>query len=61
MAKQHRYRRYTPSPDPLAPPPDLTKAVRAIADDVMYGYSTEQAMREYLHRDGYDDFLRQIA
>lgn len=61
MAKQRRYRRYTPGPDPLAPPPDLTKAVRAIADDVMYGYSTEQAMREYLRREGYDDFLRQIA
>ncbi|WP_273416448.1 vWA domain-containing protein [Corynebacterium appendicis] len=61
MAKQRRYRRYTPGPDPLAPPPDLTKAVRAIADDVMYGYSTERAMREYLRREGYDDFLRQIA
>ena len=61
MAKQRRYRRYTPGPDPLAPPPDLTKAVRAIADDVMYGYSTDQAMREYLRREGYDDFLRQIA
>ncbi|MDK8626715.1 vWA domain-containing protein [Corynebacterium appendicis] len=61
MAKQRRYRRYTPGPDPLAPPPDLTKAVRAIADDVMYGYSAEQAMREYLRREGYDDFLRQIA
>ena len=61
MANQHRYRRYTPGPDPLAPPPDLAKAVRAIADDVMYGYSAEQAMREYLRREGYDDFLRQIA
>lgn len=61
MAKQRRYRRYTPGPDPLAPPPDLTKAVRAIADDVMYGYSAEQAMREYLRREGYDDFLRHIA
>ena len=61
MANQRRYRRYTPGPDPLAPPPDLAKAVRAIADDVMYGYSAEQAMREYLRREGYDDFLRQIA
>lgn len=63
MAKRFtaRYRRYTPGPDPLAPPPDLAKAVRAIADDVMYGYSAEQAMREYLRREGYDDFLRQIA
>lgn len=63
MAKRFtaRYRKYTPGPDPLAPPPDLAKAVRAIADDVMYGYSAEQAMREYLRREGYDDFLRQIA
>ena len=38
------YRKYTPGPDPLAPPPDLTEAVRAIADDVMYGYSAEQAL-----------------
>ena len=40
------YRKYTPGPDPLAPPPDLTEAVRAIADDVMYGYSAEQALRD---------------
>ncbi|MEH0147042.1 VWA domain-containing protein [Corynebacterium sp. Q4381] len=61
MVSQRRYRKYTPGPDPLAPPPNLAKAVRAIADDVMYGYSAEQAMREYLRREGYDDFLRQIA
>ncbi|WKK61252.1 VWA domain-containing protein [Corynebacterium sp. P3-F1] len=61
MVSQRRYRKYTPGPDPLAPPPDLAKAVRAIADDVMYGYSAEQAMREYLRREGYDDFLRRIA
>lgn len=61
MVSHRRYRKYTPGPDPLAPPPDLTKAVRAIADDVMFGYSAEQAMREYLRREGYDDFLRQIA
>ncbi|GAB3086952.1 vWA domain-containing protein [Corynebacterium aquatimens] len=61
MAKQRRYRRYTPGPDPLAPPPDLAKAVRAIADEVMAGYSAESALREYLRREGYDDFLRQIA
>lgn len=63
MAKRFtaRYRKYTPGPDPLAPPPDLAKAVRAIADDVMFGYSAEHAMREYLRREGYDDFLRQIA
>lgn len=61
MVSHRRYRKYTPGPDPLAPPPDLTKAVRAIADDVMFGYSADQAMREYLRREGYDDFLRQIA
>lgn len=61
MVSQRRYRKYTPGPDPLAPPPDLAKAVRAIADDVMFGYSAEHAMREYLRREGYDDFLRQIA
>ncbi|WP_115684928.1 vWA domain-containing protein [Corynebacterium senegalense] len=61
MVSQRRYRKYTPGPDPLAPPPDLARAVRDIADDVMYGYSAEQAMREYLRREGYDEFLRQIA
>ena len=61
MVSQRRYRKYTPGPDPLAPSPNLAKAVRAIADDVMFGYSAEQAMREYLRREGYDDFLRQIA
>lgn len=61
MVSHRRYRKYTPGPDPLAPPPDLTKAVRAIADDVMFGYSAEHAMREYLRREGYDDFLRQIT
>lgn len=60
MAKPRRYRKYTPGPDPLAPPPDLDKAVRAIADDVMFGYSAESAMREYLRREGYDDLLKQI-
>ena len=57
---QH-YRKYTPGPDPLAPPPDLTKAVRAIADEVMAGYSAEQALREYLRREGYDELMARIA
>ena len=61
MVSHRRYRKYTPGPDPLAPPPNLAKAVRAIADDVMFGYSAEQAMQEYLRREGYDDVLRQIA
>ena len=61
---QH-YRKYTPGPDPLAPPPDLSKAVRAIADEVMFGYSAEQALREYLRRGddsmaGYDDLVARI-
>lgn len=60
------YRKYIPGPDPLAPPPDLTEAVRAIADDVMYGYSAEQALREYLRRgtegaEGYDELAARIA
>ena len=60
------YRKYTPGPDPLAPPPDLTEAVRAIADDVMYGYSAEQALREDLRRgaegvEGYDELAARIA
>lgn len=62
---QH-YRKYTPGPDPLAPPPDLAKAVRAIADEVMLGYSAEQALREYLRRGadsmaGYDDLLARLS
>lgn len=61
MDSHRRYRKYTPGPDPLAPPSNLAKAVRAIADDVMFGYSAEQAMQEYLRREGYDDVLRQIA
>lgn len=61
-----RYRAYTPGPDPLAPPPDLTKAVRAIANDVMTGYSAQQALREYLRRggqglEGYDDLMARLA
>ena len=61
---QH-YRKYTPGPDPLAPPPDLSKAVRAIADEVMFGYSAEQALREYLRRAGegmagYDELAARV-
>ncbi len=65
MANSHRtgprrYRRYTPGPDPLAPPPDLTTALGAIGDDVMAGYSPAQALREYLRRAGYDRLAGQV-
>lgn len=59
--RRSRYRRYTGGPDPLAPPVDLTKALNAIAEEVMAGYSPEYALREYLRREGYDDLARQIA
>lgn len=63
MASTHnsRYRRYTGGPDPLAPPVDLSDALHAVARDVMEGYSPEQALQEYLRREGYDDLLRQLA
>lgn len=52
--KSARYGRYTGGPDPLAPPLDLTEALDEIAEEVMAGYSPEQAMREYLQRGGQD-------
>src|SRR5690625_4971082 len=48
--KSARYGRYTGGPDPLAPPIDLTDALEEIAEEVMAGYSPEQAIREYLQR-----------
>lgn len=54
---RRRYTRYTGGPDPLAPPPDLSRALGEIADDVMAGYSPEQALREYLRRAGIDDLM----
>jgi len=48
--KSARYGRYTGGPDPLAPPIDLSEALEEIADEVMAGYSPEQAIREYLQR-----------
>lgn len=47
-----RYGRYAGGPDPLAPPVDLSEALDAVADDVMAGYSPEQALREFLRRGG---------
>lgn len=63
--KAARYGRYTGGPDPLAPPIDLTDALEEIADEVMAGYSPEQAMREYLRRGskdmtGLDELSRQV-
>ena len=47
-----RYGRYDGGPDPLAPPLDLSEALDSVADDVMAGYSPEQALREFLRRGG---------
>ena len=52
--KSARYGRYTGGPDPLAPPLDLSEALDEIGEDIMAGYSPEQAMREYLQRGGRD-------
>lgn len=49
-----RYGRYAGGPDPLAPPIDLSEALKSIADDVMEGYSAQRALREYLRRGGRD-------
>ncbi|AGF72030.1 VWA domain-containing protein [Corynebacterium halotolerans] len=64
--RRSRYGRYTGGPDPLAPPVDLAEALDAIAEEVMAGYSPEQALREYLRRggrgrEGYDDLARRVA
>lgn len=60
-----RYGRYTGGPDPLAPPIDLAEALDAVAEDVMAGYSPEQALREFLRRggrdrQGLDDLARKV-
>lgn len=64
--RRSRYGRYTGGADPLAPPVDLSDALRDIADDIMAGYSPEQALREYLRRgakgqDGFDELAWQAA
>ncbi|MEI2808844.1 MAG: VWA domain-containing protein [Nocardioides sp.] len=48
-----RYQRYAGG-DPLAPPVDLSEALSAIGEDVMYGYSPERALNEYLRRGAQD-------
>src|SRR5919107_4577244 len=60
-----RYGRYTGGPDPLAPPVDLSEALAAVADDVMEGWSPEEALREFLRRggrgrEGLDDLSRRV-
>ena len=64
--RRTRYSRYSGGPDPLAPPVDLTDALNDIAEDIMAGYSPEQALREYLRRgargqDGFDELAWQAA
>ena len=59
------YGRYAGGPDPLAPPVDLAEALKAVSDDVMAGYSPENALREYLRRGGreqrgLDDLARDV-
>ena len=63
--RSSRYGRYSGGPDPLGPPVDLAEALDAVAEDVMAGYSPEQAMREFLRRGGrnqrgLDDLARQV-
>ena len=63
--RSSRYGRYSGGPDPLAPPVDLAEALDAIAEDVMAGYSPDQAMREFLRRGGrnqrgLDDLARKV-
>src|SRR6478609_8473368 len=54
LGRGARYGRYDGGPDPLAPPVDVREALDAIGDEVMAGYSPEQALREYLRRSGRD-------
>jgi uncharacterized protein with von Willebrand factor type A (vWA) domain len=66
LTRGSRYGKYVDGPDPLAPPVDLTEALDAIGDEVMAGYSPEQAMREFLRRGGrdqtgLDDLARRVA
>ena len=44
--RSSRYGRFAGGPDPLAPPVDLSEALAAVSEDVMAGYSPEEAMRE---------------
>jgi len=64
--RRSRYGRYVGGPDPLAAPVDLAEALDAIGEDVMAGYSSERAMREFLRRGGrdqrgLDELARRVA
>ena len=65
LTRASRYGRYDGGPDPLAPPVDISKALDAIGEDVMAGYSPERALQEYLRRggerEGLDDLARRVA
>jgi uncharacterized protein with von Willebrand factor type A (vWA) domain len=66
LSRDSRYTKYAGGPDPLAPPVDLTEALDAIGEDVMAGYSPENALREFLRRGGkdqagLDDLARRVA
>lgn len=50
--RSSKYGRYAGGPDPLAPPIDLSEALKSIADDVMEGYSAQRALQEFLRRGG---------
>ncbi|MGX5357372.1 vWA domain-containing protein [Kocuria sp. KH4] len=63
--RSSRYGRFAGGPDPLAPPVDLSEALAAVSEDVMAGYSPEEAMREFLRRggrgrEGLDDLSRRV-
>lgn len=64
-SRRSKYGRYAGGPDPLAPPIDLSEALKAVSEDVMAGYSPEGALREYLRRGGreqrgLDDLARDV-
>ncbi|MFW6187440.1 MAG: vWA domain-containing protein [Actinomycetota bacterium] len=63
--RSSRYGRYAGGPDPLAPPVDLAEALESVSEDVMAGYSPEEALREFLRRggrgrEGLDDLSRRV-
>lgn len=66
LTRAARYGRFLGGPDPLAPPIDLREALDAIGQEVMAGYSPEQALREFLRQGGrdqagLDDLARRVA